>query len=175
MTQDPGGNADNSPIPTFGALWQVGRLIIENNVIELILNVIPSGWEAPIGIDLYDGVGSHGSQYIFQQVIARENVIRHVDNASDSSQIPLAVCLDNCLNAIVEGNDINLDAAIPVRYYTAMTVKYFNNQSPGGKLIQGASCTRSGSYSVPIYVGDTLNGYLNELTTDADLGLSLSI
>jgi len=25
MTQDPGGSADNSPIPTFGALWQVGR------------------------------------------------------------------------------------------------------------------------------------------------------
>jgi len=53
-------------------------------------------------------------------------------------------------------------------------MKYFNNQSPGGKLIQGASCTRSGSYSIPIYVGDTLNRYLNELTTDAELGLSLA-
>ena len=114
------------------------------------------------------------AQYIFQQLIIRGNVIRHVDNASDASGIPLAVCLDSCLNAIVQGNDINLDATVSVRYYTAGTMKYFNNQSPGGKLIQGASCTRSGSYSIPIYVGDTLNRYLNELTTDAELGLSLA-
>jgi hypothetical protein len=34
---------------------------------------------------------------------------------------------------------------------------------------------RSGSYNVPIYVGDILNRYLNELTTDADLGVSLAL
>ena len=175
MTQDPGGNADNSPVPTFGALWQVGRLIAENNVIELLLNVIASGWEPPVGIQLYDSVGSHGLQYIFQQAIVRWNIIRHVDNASDSSAIPLAICLDSCLNAIIENNDINLDATVPVRYYSAGTMKFFNNQSPGGILIQGASCTRSGSYNVPIYTADTLNRYLNELTTDADVSAILTI
>src|SRR5207247_1848021 len=38
LPSDPGSDATGSLV--FGALWQVGRLIIENNVVELILNVI---------------------------------------------------------------------------------------------------------------------------------------
>ena len=34
------------------------------------------------------------------------DVIRHVENASDSSLLPLAIYLDGCLGAIVEDNDI---------------------------------------------------------------------
>lgn len=172
MSSDPGSSASGSF--AFGALWQVGRLIVQDNVIELILNVIASGWEAPVGINLYDSVGSHGSQFVFQQVIVRGNIIRHVDNASDASQKPMAIYLDSCLNAIVENNDINLDAPKPIRHYTVGTAKYFNNESPGGNLIQGASYTKSGSYSVLIYAGDTFNQSVNELTTDADLAATLA-
>jgi len=158
MAQDPGANADNSPIPTFGALWQMGRLIVEHNEIELILNVISSGWEAPVGICLYDGPGSHGSQFLYQQVVLRGNVIRHVDNASDSSLLPLGIFLDSCLNAICENNHINLDAAQSIRYYTVGAIKFFNNQTPKGALISGAYYTRSGSYlNMPIYQHDTFN------------------
>ena len=138
----------------------MGRIIVENNVIELILNVIASGFEGPVGIKLYDRFGSHGTQFIFQQAIIRGNVIRHVDNASDASAIPLAIYLDSCLGAIVEDNDINLNTSSPVRHYTMGSAKYFNNQSPGGKLIQG------------YYYPETR--YWNELTTDADLSLILS-
>jgi hypothetical protein len=172
MSSDPGSSATGSY--AFGALWQVGRVIAQDNVIELILNVIASGWEAPVGTNLYDSVGSHGSQYVFNQAIIRGNVIRHVDNASDPSQKPLAIYLDSCLNAIVENNDINLDATNPIRHYTWATAKYFNNQSPGGKLIQGAFYSKSGSYSVLIYANDTFNKSVNELTTDADLSAILA-
>ena len=172
--QKMGGSSAGS-----GALWQVGRVIIENNIIELIVSIIDSsfgnwGWEAPVGINLYDNVGSHGALYVFQQSVIRENSIRHVDDASDSSAVPLAVYLDSCLNAIVESNTIKLDAARPLRHYVAGTVKYFNNQTPSGKLIQGASYTKAGSYGVPVYLPDTLNKDMNELTIDAEMGLLLS-
>ena len=158
MSSVPGADASGSF--AFGALWQVGRIIVEDNVIELILNIISSGFEGPVGVKLYDRFGSHGTQFIFQQAIIRGNVIRHVDNASDSSLLPLAIYLDSCLGAIVEDNDINLDSSSPIRHYTMGSAKYFNNQSPGGKPIQG------------YYYPETR--YWNELTTEAELSAILA-
>jgi hypothetical protein len=173
MTSDPGSNASGTI--SCHSLWQVGRIIIEKNVIELILNVMASGWEAPVGINLYDVAGSHGAQYVYQQVVIRGNVICQVDNASDPSQIPLAIYLDSCLNATIENNHINLNTSIPLRHYAVGSVKYFNSQTPGGLLLQGASYTKSGAYGTLIYTSDTFNQFLNELGTVADLGLSLAI
>jgi hypothetical protein len=40
MNSAPGANANQ--FVSFGAIWQIGRLIIENNVIELALPIFPS-------------------------------------------------------------------------------------------------------------------------------------
>ena len=83
--------------------------------------------------------------------------------------------LDSCLSVIIENNDINLDTATAIRHYTMGAVKYFNNQTPAGNLIQGALYTKFNSdYGKLIYKDDTFKQSVNELTTDADLGLSLS-
>ncbi len=81
----------------------------------------------------------------------RGNVVRHVGNASDTSLIPLAIYVDSCPGAIVADNDINLNTSSPIRHYTVGNAKYFHNQSPDGKLIQG------------YYYAETR--YWNELTT----------
>src|SRR5262249_17054642 len=159
---------------SYHALWQVGRLLFENNVVELVLNIIASGWEAPVAVNLCDTTGSHGSQFLYQQAIIRGNVIRQVDNASDSSNIPIAVFLDSCANAIVENNHINLDTDKPLHQCAVGSIKYFNNQTPAGLLLQGASFSKAYAYGVLIFKDDTLNQFLNELATVADLALSLS-
>ena len=154
----PGNPSANSTSGYFGRLWQVGRIVIENNVIELISTIHPTGWGPPSGILFL--AGPLGTQYVFRQVVIRGNIIRHVDNASDPSQFPVGISPDNCENAIVENNDINLDTSIPIRQYNSATLKYFNNQTPAGKLIQGN-------------LGDNLQN-VNELTTDVDLASLLS-
>ena len=163
MTSAPGAVADGAPNwPKFGALWQAGRLIIENNIMELILP-IPGTPDPPVAIRLERKATIPGAPldpYVFQQVFIRGNVIRHADNASDPNPSPpsLAVQLQSCAAAIIEDNVIRLDRATPIEFSACGTVKCFNNQSAAGKLIQGykmdAGATR----------------FINELETDVDLG-----
>ena len=80
--------------------------------------------------------------------------------ASDPSQRSIGIQLYRCENALVEDNVIDLNTSIPVRHYASGTVKYFNNETPARKLLQG-------------YDG-TANQYVNELATDGDLTLLLS-
>jgi hypothetical protein len=186
FTYGVAASGSNPASATFGALWQVGRIIIENNVIDLILTVVhdpvhptaDNGYQAPVGILLFDSEGSHGTEFVFNQVVIRENVIQCettiVGGTADPSKLQLGIYLDSCRNAIVEGNNVNLTADYPIRHYVVSTIKYFDNQTPAGKLIQGAHSIKSGS-SRYMYKTDDFKGWTNELTTDADLGLTLSI
>lgn len=157
MSSDPQQNASGSP--TFATLWQVGLQIIENNVIDLVLNIIPSGYGYSTGILL--GYGNFFPTYVFGQVSIRRNVIRNVDNASDASGWSVGIQLQSCENALLEDNIINLNTLVygqsPVVQFNSGSVKYFNNQTPAGNLMQG-------------YNAD-IGQNLNELTTDAGLAL----
>ena len=162
MKSAPSDNADASPAPKFGALWQVGRLVIENNIIELVLTIttlidlptavrlerIPSTPAAPV------------SPYALGQVVVRGNCIRHVDNTTDASALPLGIQLFSCEAAVIEDNVIRLDGTNPIQFSGCGTVKFFNNQAPSGLLIQGFDVDNAHS--------------VNELATDADLSLLLA-
>jgi hypothetical protein len=158
---NPGSNASGSF--AFGSLWQVGRLVIENNSIELVLT-ITTGIDVPTGIRL-DRAASNpplvvALPYTIAQAILRGNVIRHVNNASDSTGFPLAIQLNSCEAAIVEDNVINLDINKPIQFTACGSVKFFNNESPAGSLIQGYDSAKI--------------QFVNELTTDADLSVILA-
>lgn len=142
---------------TFAGLWQVGRLIIESNVMELLLSVLSNTDGHSSGVWL--GGSDRAAPYVFRQVVFRENVVRHVGGASGST-VTRALELDSCENAIVETNVIQLDRAQAIEFTACGAVKFFNNQAPSGALIQGYD----------------LNGaqYVNELTTDADLAAILA-
>src|SRR5207237_5414987 len=56
----------------FGRIWQFGRLLIENNIIELGSRKLNGGYGRPIGVFLY--VLGHAPQFIGRQAVIRDNV-----------------------------------------------------------------------------------------------------
>jgi len=156
MTSAPGANASGPVV--FGAMWQEGRLLIENNIIELVLSLYPPGGGFATGI-LVSG-GSAVSPYVFEQVVIRGNNIRNVDNGFDSSGSPHGIALSSCQTAIIENNIINLNSSSQTPPYNIWhiqcgPVKYFNTQTPDGRLVQGYNFAAGQS--------------VNELTTDVEL------
>ena len=56
------------------ALWQVGRTVVEDNIIELVLT--PTAYGAPLAIDIYDSLsGLHGSQRVYQQIWVLQGIM----------------------------------------------------------------------------------------------------
>jgi hypothetical protein len=137
----PADPVANSTSGYFGRLWQAGRVVIEDNVIELVPT--PTNYGPPIGIEL--DYASFVSPPLFRQVVIRRNVIRHVDNAPDPPNLPQGVGmqLSGCGNLIVEENMVDLDAAIPIKYYLCDKVRFFNNQTSAGTLILGIDTINS--------------------------------
>ena len=92
-----------------GALWQVGRLVIEDNIIESSLNrfmdAIPDARAGTFAINLYAGASqAAGYPYVFLNAIIRRNVLQHVDNVVSNTPpyYHFGIYLNGCLSAIVE-------------------------------------------------------------------------
>jgi len=158
MTGTPTGPSDAGSA-TFGALWQVGRLVIENNFIELVLNIIPTGWGPPCGI-LIGWSLAPPAPPIFLQVLVRRNVIHDIDYAFDTSGFPVGIRLLSCGKGVIEDDVIDLNSIWtgPQLFQQACaSLKYFNNQTSAGNLIQ--------AYNYDI------QQYVNEIASDTDLAL----
>jgi len=98
------------------------------------------------------------------QVVVRGNVVRNLENAVDTTPNSYRIALDGCENAIVEANIVNIDSFPAIIHHTTCgQVKYFNNQTPGGQLVQGYL-----NLFLPVPPQ-----YVNELATDANLAASL--
>jgi hypothetical protein len=138
---NPPAQSGSSPSGYFGRLWQTGRLMIENNVFELVPT--PTNFGSPVAIAL--DYGSFVSPPLFRQVVIRSNVIRHVDGASDPVGMTpaLGIQVSGCGELIVEENVVDLDATAAIQYYLCDQVKFFDNQTPSGTLVQGADVTDS--------------------------------
>jgi hypothetical protein len=160
MQSNPGGTASGS----FARLWQVGRLSFENNVIELVLSLISSGWNPPIGIDYYNGGTATPPTYLFAQVVIRRNLIHSLDGAVDGSRFPIGIRPWSCAKGVVEESIIDLNSSNlgpPVQQWQCGSMAYLNNQTSAGNLIQG-------------YNNDT-GTYIDEISTNVDLALAQSI
>jgi hypothetical protein len=131
----PSNPTANSTTGYFGRLWQVGRMVIENNVIELVPT--PTNWGSPLAIAL--GYGSFASPPLFRQMVIRGNIIRHVDGASDPPGMlqGIGIQVSGCGELIVEDNVVDLDTTTPIEYYHCDTVRFFNNRTSAGALLQG--------------------------------------
>jgi hypothetical protein len=158
LSSTPSGNA--LPRAAFISLWQIGLLIAERNVIDLVLNLLRSGWGPPRG--LYFIGSGNAAPYVLRSAIARRNIIRTLDGLLDTSQLPIGLQLDSCENAIIEGNFVNLNTLTALFQNTACgPLKYFNDRSATGILLQG-------------YVFGPQSNFVNELQTATDLAASLS-
>jgi hypothetical protein len=78
-------------------------------------------------------------------VVIRRNIIRHVDGASDpSGMIPgRGIVVSGCGDLVVEENVVDLDATAPIEYKLCGSVRFFNNQTAAGVLIQGVDVTNA--------------------------------
>jgi len=161
MASAPSGNAD--PSAQISSVWQVGRIVAERNIIALVLNFLLHDTTSPVGISVSDS--NRVKPFTFRQVVIRGNIIRTVDNAVGASTTPVAIALDSCENALIQRNIVNVNNSTPVYHLnTCGAVKYFNNQTPTGLLVQG--------HLNPF--APVVPQYLNELGTDVDLAGSLS-
>ena len=148
---------------TVKALWQVQQCVIENNVIELM----PS----------YPGWGAHGMALraypppewsdfrVLRRMVIRNNVIRFVDSLTEGHPLNDAIYLDFCEDGLVEGNIIDpAISAHPIRHNVHNTnIKYFNNRTPDGKLIQGE--LNPDPWTGPFVKQDELTTFVEDVTT----------
>jgi hypothetical protein len=125
-------------------LFQVGRVIAQDNIVELSFHLVVSQalvpWDnftPPCGISM-GGMVLHQDPWLFDQVIACGNFVRHVDGAADPSRRTdsIGVSVDSSKNLIMESNLINLEDALEysVRRASVLSAKSFNNQTSSGNL-----------------------------------------
>lgn len=134
----------------FGRMWQIRRLLIENNVIELAERKLLPGasWNRAIAISIYGTTlrlvhpttpAVTLSQRRFPQVLVRRNVIRHRDNGSDPNSNlgsqARGIEVWHAEDVVLENNLITVDRIYPIDLITCTRVAAFKNQTSAGTLL----------------------------------------
>jgi len=70
-------------------------------------------------------------------VIIRDNKIRYLDGFFDSSCTGYGLQLNGAKNLLVQNNVVECYPSNPVKNNRCGSVKYFNDKTPAGDLIQG--------------------------------------
>ena len=135
-------------------LWQMRDCVIENNTFEIIRSA-NDGAQAS-GISLFAPFPTlpfpfdtpSFPPYIYRRVVIKSNAIRYADYIPDAqdgrSSTDLAMQLLYCEDARVENNIVDLrlsdgsNVSDHIRHGNCGTVRYFNNVTPNGLLVQGA-------------------------------------
>ncbi len=138
VNEDPGVDSSDADFAAgyFGRIWQARNLAYENNVIELSRRFGNEGSPSAISA----GTSTpRVDPYLFQAMIARENVIRPADERYglvDTSS-SWGIIFNSCEKALLEGNVIDLDNPNPIDFSFSGAVKAEFNQSPAGLPIRG--------------------------------------
>ena len=93
MASDPGANASGSP--AYRYLYQVGRTLIENNVIVLARSYIFQNFAPPAGIALAGAGYSSPGPYIYRQVVIRNNFIRQAEIFTEPTRNATGIRIDS--------------------------------------------------------------------------------
>jgi hypothetical protein len=123
------------------------KLIIEGNTIELHGDTNDTETTVAVAIDLYD-FGSSSSKRC-EQALVRNNKLRFQEENPQSTfkGRGIRVCGTDAL--IVENSVVDLFVANPLKNYRCGDVKYFNNATPAGVLIQGYNAVAQTLYGEP--------------------------
>lgn len=116
------------------AKWQLGRIIVQKNVIEMA--VLPTLSSLGIKLD-----GHSNSPNPFLMVIVRANTIRHVDGAAGYAGT-MGLSLNGCQAANVEQNLIDVNTANEsINHDSTVKVNTFYNQSSAGVFLPAYNTT----------------------------------
>lgn len=156
MASDPGSGSVTGP--TMQKIFGVAKLVIEGNTIELA-----TGSTGQIGIHVDDNsLSPQTPDYAHGDVIIRDNKIRYLDGQFDTGYTGYGIQVNGAKNLLVRDNVVEAVPANPIRNNRCGSVKYFNDKTPAGGLIQGVNEAAS-------------NKKYDELETDAEDALVLSL
>jgi hypothetical protein len=156
MTSDPGSGSVTGP--TMQKIFGVAKLVVEGNTIELA-----TGTNGLIGIHVDDNsLSPQTPDYAHGDVIMRDNKIRYLDGAFDASYTGYGIQVNGAKNLLVRNNVVEAVQTPLLRNNRCGSVKYFNDKTPAGVLIQG------------INEGNSNKKY-DELETDAEDALVLAL
>ena len=156
MSSDPGSGSVTGP--TMQKIFGVAKLVVEGNTIELA-----TGSTGLIGIHLDDAsLSPQAPDYAHGDVIIRDNKIRYLDGQFDTSYTGYGIQANGAKNLLARNNVVESVPANPIRNNRCGSVKYFNDKTPAGVLIQG------------IDEGNSNKKY-DELETDAEDALVLAL
>lgn len=118
---------------TAERVFGIAKLVVEGNTIELA-----TGSSGLIGIHLNDNaLASQAPDYAHGDVIIRDNKIRYVDGAFDASYTGYGIQINGAKNLLVRNNVVEAVQTPLLRNNRCGSVKYFNDKTPAGVLIQG--------------------------------------
>jgi len=149
----PNSSSGASPSGYFGRLWQAGRVVVENNVMEIVPS--ETNWQSPVAI-LFGFAGPVLSPLLVPQAVLRRNSIRHPDGTSDPSLAPVVaqsagIQVSGCQALIVEENVLDVERPSPLLEYYCGRTEFFANQTSSGGLVPGAQGT---DYTLAVKLGE---------------------
>jgi hypothetical protein len=108
------------------------------------VRTVPSdmAWGTPTGIkSRVDGFGDPDfapiDPRLFRQLVIRNNVVRIMDGLPEPLALNTGISVSYCENALIEDNVIDLPKANPIVAANCTNLRFFNNRTPAGQLIQG--------------------------------------
>ena len=165
FTFNPSVSATSATIISVKKVFGVNNLVLEGNTVELATATTGE----LIGIHAQDWWGTTNPAqdptyptYVFGKVIVRDNKIRYVDGAFASNYAGWGIQINGALDLLVRNNVAECAPTNPIRNNRCGSVKYFNDKTPAGVLIQG------------INEGNSNKKY-DELETDAEDALVLAL
>jgi hypothetical protein len=152
----------SSTLTSVQKVFGVDKLMVEGNTVELATQATGE----LIGIHVHDngltGQDSVYPAYPHGDVVIRDNKIRYLGGAFDASYVGYGIQVNGAKNLLVRNNVVECAPASPIRNNRCGSVKYFNDKTPAGLLIQGINEANS-------------NKKYDELETDAEDALVLAL
>lgn len=132
---------------TFQKVFGAANILVERNLIELAV-----GSTGGIAVELDDNRAEGVTDldlpdFVFLEAIIRENRIRYIDNQFGSSFAGTAVKAFGVKNLVVRDNIVEVAPTNPLWNRRCQHVRYFENKTPSGALIQGYDGVQETKYS----------------------------
>ena len=150
LGSDPGMDSSRNPdfaAGYYGRIWQINRLIIENNIIELAI------WPKEIpayGIRLWGSFFWYSGNkiYRFPQVFIGGNIIRNVNKQLETDGSASGIDLWSCEHAFLKQNIINLNSIYPITYAHSGIITAQRNIGPSGIHLEFMDRGGDGPYAL---------------------------
>ncbi len=153
----PDSGPSSEPVSSAYRVFGVNNLLVEGNTMELA-----KGADGIVAIHLDDNLLSPATpDYVNGDVIVRGNHVHYLDSQFATGWSGYGIQMNGAKNVIIRDNILESAPANPLRNQRCGAVKYFNNQTPSGTLVEG-------------FNPDTVQRYA-ELETDNDFALIMSL